>query len=265
MQPLVSIILPTYNANKKWLCEAINSVFNQSYKNFELVIIHDDNNNDIRQTIDMYIKFKKKIIYLKSKKKTLVNALNLWIKKSKGIYIARIDDDDIRDDKSKLQKQVNFLNKNLDYGLIGAWIIYKIDENWKNIWQINMRISNNEIKKYMLQACQIAHPSIMVRREILEKTGIYDPQLKMAEDYDLWLRIWRITKIYNLENVSIKYRLRGDSLGHNNIYKQKIITLKLCIKYRKYYPNFFKSLILRIIELPLPRYITENFLNIVKK
>ncbi|MEI8008295.1 MAG: hypothetical protein WCI00_02380 [bacterium] len=52
-----------------------------------------------------------------------------------------------------------------------------------------MRISNNEIKKYMLQACQIAHPSIMVRREILEKTGIYDPQLKMAEDYDLWLRI----------------------------------------------------------------------------
>ena len=119
--PLISIILPVYNSKKERLTQSIESVFSQSFKDFELIIINDASTNDIEATILEYITKDKRIVYIKNKENLkLTKTLNKGLEISQGQYIARIDDDDIWMDKEKIQKQIDFMNKNPKYGLCGT-------------------------------------------------------------------------------------------------------------------------------------------------
>lgn len=145
MQPLVSILLPIYNGNNKWLTQAINSILDQTFRAFELIILNDASTNDIEKTILAFVQQDQRIVYLKNQKNLkLTRTLNKGFAHAKGKYIARIDDDDIWSDEKKLEKQVNFMEKHPEYGLCWVDTIQMIDENGSLLqtvleWEKQMR------------------------------------------------------------------------------------------------------------------------------
>lgn len=245
--PLVSIILPTFNWNSIWLTESINSVLNQSYTNFELIIINDASTNNIEKNILEFTKNDNRIVYNKNDVNLkLTKSLNKWIQLAKWEYIARIDDDDIWCDKDKLKKQVEFMENNLDYWLCWTSTII-IDKNWNEKKRVIMREKNINIKNNILKSNQFTHSSIIIRKEKLDKIWwFYDEKYNWAEDYELWLRIWRISKFYNLNEFLVKYRWLETSISRKKWLIQEILTFKIIFKNCKYYPNFYKSIILRL-------------------
>jgi glycosyltransferase involved in cell wall biosynthesis len=116
-QPLVSVILPTYN-RVKYIRKAIESVLGQTYRNLELIIINDGSNDKTSKVIYGFAKKDQRVKTIKNETNIgLVKSLNKGITKSKGKYIARIDDDDVWSDKQKLEKQIEFLEQFYNYSL----------------------------------------------------------------------------------------------------------------------------------------------------
>ena len=263
---LVSVILPTYNWKPEWLSESIESVLNQTFKDFELIIINDASNNNIEETILKYRDKDPRIVYLKNEKNLkLVKTLNRGIEHSKWKYIARIDDDDIWINKDKLKKQVNFMEDNEDYWLCWTEKIVVINEQWKQINVVKNRTSDNDIRNHILQSNQFVHSSILIRKTILNNVWVYDPKYNKAEDYEVWCRIWTKYKFTNLENIAIKYRINSKWVSMNNFYYQKRLSFKICLKYLKYYPNFIKAMILRIWDFMLPENLKNHLLKLIIK
>jgi len=263
--PLVSVIVATYNWKHERLSKSIDSVLNQTFKDFELIIINDASTNDIERTILEYVKKDKRVIYLKNDKNLqLTRTLNKWIEYSKWKYITRIDDDDIWINKDKLEKQVKFMEENPDYWLCWAWEIINIDEDWNTINKVKMRLPDAEIRNSILQSNQFAHSSIMMRKSILDEVWIYNPKYNKAEDYELWCRIGIKSKFSNLKDIGLKYRINSNWISTKNYFYQRKLWLKICILYHKYYPNFFKAIILRIWDLLLPTTVSKKLLNFLK-
>lgn len=266
MKPIVSIILPTYNWKAGWLSESIDSVLNQTFKDFELIIINDASTNDIEKTIKEYEKKDSRIVYLKNEKNLkLTKTLNKWIKSSKWKYIARIDDDDIRTTKDKLEKQVKFMEDNQDYWLCWAWVVVTINEEGEELYRTNTRLSDSEVRKHFLQSNQFAHSSVMIRKSILDEVWIYNPDYNKAEDYELWCRVWIKSKFTNIKNIGINYRINSKWVTRKNFFYQKKLTFKICLKYRKYYPNIYKAIIFRFWDFIIPEKIKDFIFKFFKK
>lgn len=262
--PLVSIILPTYNWNLKWLTESINSVLNQSYTNFELIIINDASTNDIEKTILGFTD--KRIIYHKNEKNIqLTKTLNKWIEISKWEYIARIDDDDIWCDSHKLEKQVKFMEKNSDYWLCGTGI-FLIDECWKEFDKILNRWWDEKIRNYISWSNQFAHSSVIIRKNIINKIWWYiDNNItKYTEDYDLWLRIWRVSKFHNLQEYLVKYRVRSWNISWKKRFKQLSNAFRVYLQYRNDYPNKWSGILKHLISAFMPKWVVGFLVRVYK-
>lgn len=264
--PLVSIILCTYNGSK-YIKESIESVLSQTYTNFELIIINDCSTDNVEQIILEYQKKDNRIIYIKNEKNLkLTKSLNKWIELSNWKYIARIDDDDIWCDKDKLLKQVNFMELNNDYWLYWTGVIL-IDENWNEYEKMLNRPWDQNIRWKILWSNQFAHSSIIIRKELLQKTWVYEdsPLTLYTEDYDLWLRIWIVSKFDNLQECSVKYRVRKWSISWKKRFKQLSNAFKVHLKYRKFYPNKTSWILKHIVTIIMPKYIVELLVKLYKK
>lgn len=247
--PLVSIILPTYNWNHNWLCKSLDSVLTQSYKNFELIIINDCSTNDIEKTILKYKEKDDRIVYIKNEKNLrLTKTLNKGIEISKWKYIARIDDDDIWCEDNKLQKQVDFMEQNPDYWLCWTQVIL-IDENDNELELIKKNTTDKNIRKKILSWTQFAHWSVIIRKKTIDTVWKYDTNWDFIEDYELWLRIWTKYKFSNLSDFSFKYRINRSWISSSNALKQRILNIKVAKKYKNNYPNFYLWLCLHIKEI----------------
>lgn len=257
----ISIILPTYNWNSNWISDSIDSVLNQSFIDFELIIINDASTNDIEKTILEYVKKDNRIKYFKNENNLkLIWTLNKWIELSKWQYIARIDDDDIWINKDKLKKQVDFLDNNPDYLLCG-WATILINENWDEIMKINPTNLDKDIRKNMLICTQFSHSSIMFRKEINTQIYFYDKNAVYVEDHELWLKLGSIGKFYNFPDYFLKYRYNNNWVSVKNRFKQKIWLVKLAFKYKSNYPNFYNAFLIQICML----FLNQNIINLLSK
>jgi|GEM_PF-961936 len=137
------------------------------------------------------------------------------------------------------------MENNGNYGLCGTNFII-IDHSGQEIEKMKQRQTDEEIRNHILQNNQFVHSSIMMRKSILEKSGFYRPAMNFAEDYDLRVRIGRISNFYNIEDSFIHYRINNQSISRKNSLKQKILAGQICLNNKKYYPNFFRAFILRI-------------------
>ncbi len=204
----VSVIIPTYN-RKKFLKHAINSVIKQTYQNLELIII-DDGSSD--KTIE-YLK-KKKLKYFKQNNKGVSAARNKGIKKASYDWIAFLDSDD-RWHPKKMENQINYLIKNPKYKVCHT------DEIWiKNSLRINQHKKHKKfggkIFDKCLEMCKISPSSVIIKKEIFQKIGLFNEKLPACEDYDLWLRISaKFPILYLNEKLTIKYG------GHKNQLSKK--------------------------------------------
>lgn len=247
--------MPVYNG-AQYIGQAIESVLNQTFSDFEFIIIDDGSTDHSLEIIDSFVKQDPKIKIFKNEKNLgLQKSLNRGIEKSHGEFIARIDHDDIWCDKDKLKKQIEFLEKNPDYALVGTGVLC-IDLEGKIINSIQHKNTDQEIRNHMLLLNQFAHPSVLIRKEALSEVGLYPEDKKhrnFAEDYELWLRIGKKFKFANLPDYSIKYRLNPNGITLGNEFKQRMTGLALSMKYAKFYPNRLRSIIIKLLTLALSR------------
>lgn len=212
-QNSISVILPVYNA-MPFLKEAIESLMQQTYQDFIVFAIDNgscDGSGEFLKSCQS-----DKLRYIRLEKPGLVNALNTGLNLSRTSLIARMDADDIMHPK-RFEKQVEYLRNHEEVGLVGTHGYY-IGRNGRNRTKIYLPTNHKEIIRSMLLSNHaIIHPSILFRREILEKVGGYLEQFYPCEDYDFFLRCGLVTKLANLNDRFYYLRVTEDSVISQNI------------------------------------------------
>ena len=228
----VSIIMGIYNCALT-LSEAIESILNQTFKDFEFIIILDYPDNNLhKKIIEEYSKIDNRIrFFVNEKNLGLTGSLNRGLSLAKGEYIARMDADDISL-PYRLERQLEYIKKN-QYDLIGG-ITQMIDEDGNSIYSIQKVPTDfNKIKKALRYGQCIAHPTWLGRKEVFDYLNGYR-NIPLCEDFDFTLRVvLNGFKISNLNETVLKYRMTKNSISRNNLYDQYL--------YMKYITNEYSN------------------------
>ncbi|MGA1867625.1 MAG: glycosyltransferase [bacterium] len=224
----VSVIIPTYN--RDWFIgDAIKSVLQQTYMDFEIIIVDDGSTDKTQERIKSF--FNKKIKYFYKKNGGAASALNLGIKHSKGKYIARLDSDDIFEPE-KLEKQVKLLDSNQDIGLVYTQA-YNIDENG-NILELYPKNhtcpqeSLKTLRHFLFPPSQ----SIMFRKNCIDKIGYFDENMPITEDWDFCIRMAQYYQFAYIDEPLVKIRKHTYMITANKIETAHAI-LKVMQKHAK--------------------------------
>lgn len=204
--PLVDVILPTYNRGQL-LKQAINSVLNQTYSKFRLIIVDDGSTDETESIIKNFRS--KKIIYLKQKNRGRSVARNKGIECAVGKYIAFLDSDD-EFLPQRLEKSVEFLEKNPVYSM-SYGSAFCINSSGKNLSKQYLASKSgwlyDEISFFL--PLTITLPTVTIRRSVLKKVGKFDPNLDRFEDTDLWRRVSKKHMIGAIPDTLCKLRTHG--------------------------------------------------------
>ncbi len=208
--PRISVLMPVYNTKEIYLREAIESILNQTFENFELLILDDGSTQqDTINTIALYKDKDKRIRIIKGEHKGIGAARNRLIKESCCDICAFMDSDDIAL-VNRLEDQFNFLHSNIDIDICGSW--YKIIPS-------NTVIKRKERPTFFdfIEEMSVANPTLMFRKNIFFKYNLkFNENLSTSEDYEFCSRAIRYVSIYNLQKVLLHYRFLSDSNCHSN-------------------------------------------------
>lgn len=209
---LVSVIIPTYNS-EKYIEETLNSVLNQTYREFEIIIIDDCSKDNTFEIVKEYEKKYSNIVCLKQEQnKGVAEARNRGIKKSRGRYIAFLDSDDLWYEK-KLEKQLKLMKEKRVFFSYTA--IEMIDEEGK-ILKEKREVKEEIDYNFLLRNTMIATSTVIL--DSLEIKQLNFNKDRGAEDYALWLKLLKkYGKAYGINEVLIKYRIRKKSLSSNKL------------------------------------------------
>ena len=231
---LVSVIIPFYKKSK-FFKKSIESVLRQSYSNFEIIVIFDDDDlNDLLLVKKAIKKYKKITLINNGKNLGVAKSRNNGLKIAKGSYVAFLDSDDIWD-KNKLKKQIKFMKKNK---IKFSHTSYKIvDEN--NNFLSFRKAKNKTNYKELLNSCDIALSTVIMHRSLL-KYGLF-PNLKTKEDYALWLKLGKKKIIfYGIQEVLMTWLKSGNSLS-SSMFQKLFDAFRVYFYFEKL--NFFVSLV----------------------
>jgi len=236
MNPKISVIMPVYNT-EKYLSEAIESILNQSYRDFEFIIVDDFSSDWSFELLEKYEKKDDRIrLYRNEKNSKLVYTLNRAISLSKWKYIVRMDSDDIID-LTRIEKQYNYMLGNPDIDILSS-NLYFINKEWKQIWK---RVYNTNIEEIILNESPICHACSVIKKKLFDEFWWYDERFNLAEDYDLWLRFyskWFKFSIYN--DYLYYYRIFDDSWKVKKLKQQLKMTIDVKENAIKNYKINFK-------------------------
>ena len=241
MNPKVSIIIPTYN-RAKLLSRAIKSVLDQTFKDFELIIVDDGSTDNTRQAVERFQKRDSRIKYIwQENSGAPARPKNTGIKNAKGNYIAFLDDDD-EWLSEKLEKQLElFEGLESDLGFVGCNILV-INESNKKIWREYKipRYSSQIFFEELLEGNFIlTSSSIMIKKEVLDKIGLFDENLKFGDDWDLWLRISKKYRFAFVPDFLVKYYIhQGSTTPHLHPEKEAKEFEYIFSKYQKDYRRY---------------------------
>src|SRR5574344_891326 len=237
--PKISVLMPVYNEKEEYLRIAIESILNQTYKDFELIIINDGSTNNVEDVILSYNDTR--IKYIKNEKNLkLVKTLNKGIDLARGEYIARMDSDD-ESLPERFEKQVEFLDEHKEIGLCGTY--YEVTNKGFD----KFPTEDLDIKIALFNDCVIGHPTVMLRSELI-KNNKYDENFEYTEDYALWCKIASQTKFVNIPEVLLNYRWHGNNTcaKKKNVQKKKQKLIKDL--YRKNNPEIYEEYKKRFIK-----------------
>lgn len=217
-KPTVSVIMSVYFEKLDWIRDSIHSILNQTYQDFEFIIVNDaPERKELQHILERFNEQDQRIVLLSNKKnRGLPVSLNKGINRARGKYIARMDADDISFPE-RLEKQFIFLENNEEIFLIGTKVI-SIDENGKEIIMRSSRTVEDpeKVEKTLLKKNCFYHPTIMAHN----KNIIYRPKMMYVEDYDLYLRLlFEGKKLANLPDKLLYCRFRRNSIC--NLYPGK--------------------------------------------
>jgi glycosyltransferase involved in cell wall biosynthesis len=205
---MITVLMPVYNA-APYLREAIDSVLNQTYKDFEFLIINDGSTDDTPKILESYTDQRIRIIHQDNIK--LIKTLNKGLNLAKGIWIARFDADDICY-PDRLENQLKFLEEHPDHIVVGGDADYMDKEgNYLFTFKINV-YNDTEIKDTEFRICPFIHSSTMYLKEAVIKAGAYNENAISFEDHLLWRDLSPFGKMANLQKTLIRVRFSPESV-----------------------------------------------------
>ncbi len=235
----VSVIIATYN-NSELISRSIKSILAQNFPSLEIIVVDDGSTDNTRSILSSFLD-SEKIKYFYQSNAGPGSARDHGIEKSKGEYIAILDSDDYWSDPNKLKKQVDFLDNNSEFILVGGGVI-AIDRKNNEILRKLFPEQDKDIRNSILVKNIFVHSTVLYRKKSWEEVGGYgNKSLQFSEDWNLWLKLGKIGKFYNFQEY-FTYYLISESNKYNN--KSILMNLELQKKYRKDYPNFYQSFLL---------------------
>lgn len=212
--PLVTVIMSVYN-DEQYVGEAVDSILEQTYQNFELLLIDDGSTDGSKEILGEYATQEPVTLVQNDENKGLTASLNRGIDAASGKYIARQDADD-RSRPTRLERQVEYLESHPDVGLVGTDAIM-IDADGSSVRR--RHVPSRPSQSELLEQNHFVHGSVMLRRGLLEAVGGYDELFKYAQDYDLWLRLAKRTTLRNIPEPLYGFREHGERIAETNMFE----------------------------------------------
>lgn len=203
----ISVVMSVYNEPLEWIEQSIDSILNQTFKDFEFIIINDNPERvDLPQFLTNYAEKDSRIRIITNPKNIgLTKSLNIGLNNSRGEYIARMDADDISL-PTRFEKQIEFMDAHPEVIVCGTKI--KLFGKIKPFYIKNIFTNDIDIRGQMFYNSGFAHPTVFIRKATLDKAGIkYDETFRNAQDYKLWYDLRYQGKYANLKEKLVKYRL----------------------------------------------------------
>ncbi|MCR4320902.1 MAG: glycosyltransferase [Candidatus Brocadiaceae bacterium] len=264
----LSVIMATYKENPQFLKTCIESILNQTFRDFEFIIVVEpgETNLDYLKELsgtDRRIKILQNVLRL-----GVAGSRNRAIEESSGEYIALADGDDYYDLR-RFEKQLEFFRNNFNISVVGSNMCL-VNECDNIVGRRMYPKEYDDIKRSFLFEMAIANPSVMVRKKDVEEIGFFNDKLFKAEDFDLWLRfLSKNKKMHNLQDNLVYYRTQPNDnkkRGHTH-YKNYYNTLKTHSKFIWPFYQRFISLLFFFIVSKIPNLLLDYLVNlkIVKK
>lgn len=231
---MISVIMPVYN-NAKYLAESIDSVLDQTYDDFEFIILNDASTEPVEDIIKSYDD--SRIVYLENKENIgLTKSLNICLDAAKGDIIARQDSDDIALPE-RFEKELPLFEGNV--GLVSSYA-YRFNEGGKisDPWlSKEVQYSDKKIKRYIKASNCIVGPSAMFTRKVFEHVGYYDEKIYLAQDYNYWIRILEYYDVRICREVLYGLRAHKQSVRTVRSEKDNTDWVEVCKNRAKKYPR----------------------------
>jgi glycosyltransferase involved in cell wall biosynthesis len=211
IRPKVSVVIPAYNA-MHYLPETLNSVFKQTYQDFEVLVVDDGSTDSIQDWFDRNVT-DVRVKLIAQRNQGLSAARNTGIGRAQGEYIAFLDADDLWH-PLKLAKQVDYLDHYAEVGLIYNWVAI-IDADSKPTGRIMGGTIAGNVFAEILQRNIIDCPSVLVRRQCFDRVGLFDVTLRSVEDWDMWIRIAAHYAFAVTQEPLVYYRQHSGNMSKN--------------------------------------------------
>jgi len=224
--PKVTVLMSVYNG-EKYLREAIESILNQTFKDFEFLIINDGSTDRTAEILQSYDDPRIKIIN-NEKNIGLTKSLNKGLKMARGEYIARMDADDISMPE-RLEKEVDFLETHRDYAVVGTFVKI-LNEHSGVIRLLDRPVEYAQIREFFRRDNCIAHGSAMIRKNCILDVGFYDESMERSQDYDLWLRLSEKYRLANIPEYLYIWRNHNENIEAKYMDEQKIFVVLAMVK-----------------------------------
>ena len=226
--PPISVLMPAYNA-EKYIGTAIESILDQTFADFEFIIIDDCSTDGTWKIIQEYAKKDHRLVISKNEVNSRIcKTLNKGILMAGGKYIARMDADDwsYRD---RLEKQFILMEAHPEIGVSGG-SMEVCDEKMNVLGVRRYNLTDRDIRRKIFFYNPFCHPSIILRTDAVKSIGLYDEYLYDAEDYDLYFRIGKQYDFGNLDDLLLKYRTGENQVSVQRARRQEMLTLYIRIK-----------------------------------
>jgi glycosyltransferase involved in cell wall biosynthesis len=228
--PKISVVMPAHNA-AAYLDEAITSILSQTFRDLEFIIVNDGSTDSTPAILKRYEELDSRIQVHHQENQGMISALNRGCRLARGEFIARMDADDISF-PDRLEKQLAYIEEHPEIGIVGTWI-HNIDKNGlvRGTWRPP---TNSKMLKWTLffGVC-VAHPSVLMRRDLMTQLNFYRPDAEHVEDVDLWFRASSIAEFGNVPEVLLKHRVWTGSTHQSGLEVRNDCHVQLLASYIK--------------------------------
>ncbi len=193
MSPRISVVMSVYDG-ERWLREAVDSVLGQTLADFELLVIDDGSTDGTGEILQSYGDPRLRVV--RQPRAGLTISLNRGVRLTAAPLVARLDADDVALPE-RFSRQVAFLDRHPEVGLLGTGC-RDVDPAGCALRTYRPPEADPDIRRALIRRNPFVHSSVMMRRQSLEAAGFYDEALRVAQDYDLWVRMSRVTRLANL-------------------------------------------------------------------